>query len=84
MIVDLCYTIGCAALKTSQYEIATTWLGRALAICELWSDESHANEQELRSKRLLIVHAYGKDILLSSMWTHRYSAFKSPSQYSRL
>ena len=56
MLVDICYRIGEAALLKCEYNTATTWLGRALAVCELWPGDG----QGLNDKKLLVFHAYGE------------------------
>ncbi|KAL5051449.1 meiosis specific protein SPO22 [Aspergillus fruticulosus] len=64
VVVDICYTIGGSALKAGQYGTAATWLGRALKVCETWSnDEIPAVAQSLRDKKLLALHAYARSNL---------------------
>ncbi|BCS26477.1 uncharacterized protein APUU_51188S [Aspergillus puulaauensis] len=59
VIVDTCYSIGEAELRKCQYDTAATWLGRALAVCELWPGDW----QGLRDKKLLVFHAYARSNL---------------------
>jgi hypothetical protein len=50
------------ALAFGQYETATTWLDRALMVCESWVDDtSDKPNLELKDKKLLILHAYGEN-----------------------
>ncbi|KAL4918229.1 meiosis protein SPO22/ZIP4 like-domain-containing protein [Aspergillus aurantiobrunneus] len=56
VIVDICYTIGTTALAVGQYDTATTWLGRALTVCD-------GTTPGLKDKRLLILHAYARSNL---------------------
>ncbi|KAL4876099.1 meiosis protein SPO22/ZIP4 like-domain-containing protein [Aspergillus karnatakaensis] len=63
-VVDICYSIGNTALTAAQYEVATTWLDRALKVCAPWSDdEPHEIGRSLKDKRLLVLHAYARSNL---------------------
>ncbi|OJJ58950.1 hypothetical protein ASPSYDRAFT_150719, partial [Aspergillus sydowii CBS 593.65] len=59
VVVDTCYSIGEAALRKCQYDTATTWLGRALTVCELWPGDGPG----LKDKKLLVFHAYARSNL---------------------
>ncbi|RDW90401.1 uncharacterized protein DSM5745_02176 [Aspergillus mulundensis] len=64
VIVDICYTIGESALKAGQFDKASTWLARALKVCEMWpSDISQDVALGLKDKRLLVLHAYARSNL---------------------
>ncbi|KAL5340752.1 meiosis protein SPO22/ZIP4 like-domain-containing protein [Aspergillus crustosus] len=62
IIVDLCYTIGDAALTAGQYDIATVWLDRALTVCKLWANDGTLG-QSWKDKRMLVLHAYARSNL---------------------
>ncbi|KAL4910103.1 hypothetical protein BDW74DRAFT_144441 [Aspergillus multicolor] len=64
VIVDVCYTIGDSASRAGQFDTATTWLGRALSVCETWSSNGNQGlAQGLKDKRLLVLHAYARSNL---------------------
>lgn len=74
MVVDTCYSIGEAALRKCQYDTATTWLGRALTVCELWPGDGPG----LKDKKLLVFHAYGEDVYFQisyESWSNCSSTF---------
>ncbi|OJJ01545.1 hypothetical protein ASPVEDRAFT_150369 [Aspergillus versicolor CBS 583.65] len=62
VLVDTCYRIGEAALLKCEYNTATTWLSRALAVCELWP----GGGQGLNDKKLLVFHAYARSNLYAT------------------
>ncbi|KAI9373881.1 hypothetical protein BJX61DRAFT_358643 [Aspergillus egyptiacus] len=61
VVVDICYSIGNAALSTNQNEPAATWLGRALTACEsVTHDGSYEVDRSFGDKKLVVLHAFGE------------------------